>query len=772
MKKFCLILIVLICKPAMAQLPDSIEISQYQRALKKMDVLAVFTTFTNLGDPSITNNENQRIDLVDMLTNEYFVGNDEAWIYYDIDTSHTVSKKKLNGYLNDLNVFWAHATVSYSVTNIKYTNKIYTNNDFLYSPILLDRTLTITENNSIIYKETTTLGVYFKIPIIPNTNGASLIDFSNIKIFQILKHDPKFNFGKEIKIYKPAQKQSTSTVQIENKNVVLNTEKGNLNILTNPKGALITMDGNPTFKELSPYNQNGWGTGDYKISLTKEGYKPLDTIIRIKVNSTNLYEFELKPTFGFLVLNDFYGYDDLKINGVSNKNFADTIVLTEGKYSLEFSKEHYITKKSEVLIKPGKPSKFDVKLQPKNGTLTLISTDKSAVGAEVYLNNKLIGIFPVSNIDTIEGQHQLVLKKKGFGTLYVKPVIEYNKITTVECKLSKYQKVTITTVPEKAEVYFEGKKKGKTPVTFETTIGPHKLEIIHPDFEPLNTNVEILEAKSTPYLFQLKSIRSSVTVQSGLNGTRLEVKNRTQNKDTVIYFDKSKSIKMPYGNYTLKFKRSGYFSETELVDINDFGETVKVKMFPNDNLGFLGITGGPSCWQLSMGFVQNMFYFGVGFGGNIEDYYSIEYDEVMPIINLPSESPQFNYVGNNYLGDSSNVMFFGKIGILLPKPFPFIVNVGGGYSKFSNYYEIVEAQNTFNFYDEDFNYNLISEGERFASNYNIDGHSTGFLSAGIIVPIFYNIYLGLDYNQFPGEAFNFTHFAGTLGIWWHNVYGK
>jgi len=192
---------------------------------------------------------------------------------------------------------------------------------------------------------------------------------------------------------------------------VLNLSKGEFHLTTEPGGAKITIDGQPTFEKFTPYTFTNWTAQAYRVTLYKENYYVhIDTIIidKDKANSLNV---KLRAKFGILVLSTDPA-NELLIDGKSydHKNpvqisEGDHYITVRRKYFKDYVDTIYIVGQYEPMM-----IENEIDLEPYMGTITVTSEPS---GAEVYLNGNTIGITPL-NKTVNAGYYTLELNKDDY----------------------------------------------------------------------------------------------------------------------------------------------------------------------------------------------------------------------------------------------------------------------------------------------------------------------------------------------------------------------
>lgn len=126
----------------------------------------------------------------------------------------------------------------------------------------------------------------------------------------------------------------------------------------------------------------------------------------------------------------------------------------------------------------------------REGTL-ICNCDPS--GAEVYLDDVLLGEAPVKKEHIPEGEHTLTLKKRGYESSTGRITIKKDVTLTVDDKMVEAMgEFVITTEPPGAAVTFDGAQAGTTPVSIKKAAsGAHRITLSRDYFDKVELDEEL-----------------------------------------------------------------------------------------------------------------------------------------------------------------------------------------------------------------------------------------------------------------------------------------
>jgi hypothetical protein len=202
----------------------------------------------------------------------------------------------------------------------------------------------------------------------------------------------------------------------------------------------IMNDTNPTaFEEyLKKYPDGEFsGLARYKInSLRKGDFKPSPVVATP--------QSDLKKPFGSIKISSDpsdavilmdgnpIGNTDMEISGID-----------VGKRKIELTKNCFETKSTEVFIKVDQQVGLNLKLKPSCGAISITS---NPAGAEIHLNDELMGVTPAEMTELKGGTYAISLKKEGYEEWRDTASINAGKTTSV--KVGRLKPVAFTNLPQ------------------------------------------------------------------------------------------------------------------------------------------------------------------------------------------------------------------------------------------------------------------------------------------------------------------------------------
>ncbi len=176
------------------------------------------------------------------------------------------------------------------------------------------------------------------------------------------------------------------------------------------------------------------------------------------------------------------------------------------------------------LVEPGKAYEFRADFQTSGN----ISVTSEPDGAEIYLDGTLLGTRTPSILkDCSAGEHTLRVVKGGFLEETRTVTIKANDVVNVAVSLKKIvYSVKVDSEPRGAEVFWDGEKKGATPLVIEgVTPGTHKIAVAKEDYESQGETINV-ENVLTERTYRLGEYMGTVEVTTDPPGAEVFINDK------------------------------------------------------------------------------------------------------------------------------------------------------------------------------------------------------------------------------------------------------
>jgi hypothetical protein len=182
--------------------------------------------------------------------------------------------------------------------------------------------------------------------------------------------------------------------------------------------------------------------------------------------------------------------------------------------------------------------------------------------ATVSVDGKAAGITPLLIRNIPYGEHTVSVSREGYNESQKNILVKPNETADVNFKLTPVTfSVKIHTTPENAEVFWDGKTRGTTPVIIDNvSAGVHIVRIVKADHDELLDTVDV-KTSLTEKTYTLKSHTGNIFIKTEPPGAE------------VIMNDKKAGLTpitinaLPVKQYALKLRKDGYIEKDITVNI-------------------------------------------------------------------------------------------------------------------------------------------------------------------------------------------------------------
>ncbi len=233
--------------------------------------------------------------------------------------------------------------------------------------------------------------------------------------------------------------------------------------------------------------------------------------------------------------------------------------LLEGAYQLKLIRGGYFDWQGEIAVLAKMERTVKVSLIAKPGSMNIYS---EPAGAQVFLDNSLVGETPMSLREVAEGEHEIRLVKENFKPWQQKVVVRSFQPTDVKATLEVSPGIlTVNSEPAGAEIYLKGKLVATTPHTLNN-IPPGEIvvRVEKTGYEEWTTSV-LIEPNSQKVLdVTLTEKTGMLSILSQPTGATVHLSKAgeaTREIGTTPVLNYTATI----GRYTVEVEKEDYFTE-------------------------------------------------------------------------------------------------------------------------------------------------------------------------------------------------------------------
>lgn len=323
-----------------------------------------------------------------------------------------------------------------------------------------------------------------------------------------------------------------------------------------PATATLEVDGNLLTLEKG-YATKFMEFGQYDYLATARNYHNLPGKLTVdRSSSENIrLRINLRPNFGFLVLNSDDEYNDAQvfIDNISvGKLPFKSNEIPSGQHQLRIAKNMYKTYQQNIVIEDGQTLTLTPQLIANFARTTLIVD----ADADIYVNGQKKGTRKWTGALEV-GNYKVECRQEGHETVSQNISIRDNKESrtfNLKAPVPIEGGLRITSNVQQGEVYIDGKKVGNTPYyNPRVLIGKHKISIQKNGYGTVEETVEVIKGQTVDKDFKLTNILN-IRIISNPSEAAVSIDGESRGKTPL-------DLQINAGKHTIKLVKDGYYTE-------------------------------------------------------------------------------------------------------------------------------------------------------------------------------------------------------------------
>ena len=221
------------------------------------------------------------------------------------------------------------------------------------------------------------------------------------------------------------------------------------------------------------------------------------------------------------------------IGGIASPKIGAYYLLRPGAYTLQAHKKCYKPLEKQFVVADDRNQMLDFSMHKLPGRLSVEAhrLDKPSVklkGAHVALDGQDVGRTPLDQVEVNPGRRNLEIQVEDYQHLQTELVVEgCGRIQSFDLALiPNWSEITISSIPDGAAVWVDGKSAGITPLKLDLMAGEHELELKAERFKPWRTRLEV--AANQPQVLdsvQMQPADGKLTVRTQPSGANVMLEN-------------------------------------------------------------------------------------------------------------------------------------------------------------------------------------------------------------------------------------------------------
>jgi TolB-like protein len=240
--------------------------------------------------------------------------------------------------------------------------------------------------------------------------------------------------------------------------------------------------------------------------------------------------------------------------------------LLEGNYALKFIRGGYYDWEGEISVLSKMERFVKVSLIAKPGAMNIYT---EPAGAEIYLDNNMMGVTPLSLKKVAEGEHEIRLIKENYKEWTQMVMVRSFQPTDVKATLEVSPgTLTINSIPSGAAINFKGNLVAQTPHTLSNiTPGEVVVNVEKENYEPWTTSVYISPNSHKTLDIVLTEKKGNFTISSTPAQASVYIVDISGKQRTFIGTTPILNYEVAIGEYTIQIEKENYFSESKKINI-------------------------------------------------------------------------------------------------------------------------------------------------------------------------------------------------------------
>ena len=271
---------------------------------------------------------------------------------------------------------------------------------------------------------------------------------------------------------------------------------GHVRIVTNPPGAVVTVDGEELGK--TPLTSGNMAAGEHQFVVALEGFKPIAHTVAIRRQRTTELNFNLQKDLRRIRIVSEPEGARLFLNGEPvGSTPTELAAVQTGEHEVRLTLPGHAMVQETLTVKPDdEVQSFAFRLRALAGNLR-IETDPP--GASVSLDGQDRGKTPVAVTGLAIGQHQVTLNMEGYLPVNKTVEVMDQQTTAVRETLAQAAgSILCVSVPAGARIMLDGQDMGVTPRTLDNVpVGRRLLTLSLAGYEQWTARVPVAHGETT-----------------------------------------------------------------------------------------------------------------------------------------------------------------------------------------------------------------------------------------------------------------------------------
>ncbi|MDD1662676.1 MAG: PEGA domain-containing protein [Methanomicrobiales archaeon] len=272
----------------------------------------------------------------------------------------------------------------------------------------------------------------------------------------------------------------------------------------------------------------------------------------------------------------------LRASPVPSGTTKAVLTLDAGEYQVILKREGYTDYLTTIIVTAGSVTTIDAALSPLPPTGSIWVTSRPAK-AMIYVDGEYRGLTPLALSEAV-GTHTFLLTRTGYRDHSEEVNVSSESTTFVSAVLDPLATgtgfIAVSSNPPGAQVSFDGIPSGTTPVTIDSSPGPHTLSLAMDGYKDYTTIVSLDAGATTPLDVVLEPAGQVTTAPTPRQETGSITAASFPNGAYVFIDDEMRGVTpvtvagLAPRNYTVRISMQGFADNTREVPVAAGQDTV------------------------------------------------------------------------------------------------------------------------------------------------------------------------------------------------------
>jgi hypothetical protein len=267
----------------------------------------------------------------------------------------------------------------------------------------------------------------------------------------------------------------------------------------------------------------------------------------------------------------------ITINGKDVGLTPKSVKIAPGAHIMEVSKPHYRSDWQKIVSNAGDRKNIEIDLAPITSSVLIESKPEGAI---VEIDGKQVGQTPIILHDQTTGKPGCITQEVAWNVEDARPQVASANL------FSNMGTLEIQSIPNGANVFLDGKPRGKTPFSEKIEQGERKIRVELKGYNTHEQNIVVTKDAKKDVAVTLQLLPGNLNVKTNPPGASVTLNDRQYQNSPVEIKD------LQPGDYKLKVEKEGRDPVEKDVKITA-GETSDVLISLDSNWGGIDLVANP-----------------------------------------------------------------------------------------------------------------------------------------------------------------------------------